>query len=337
MAVKLMIVDDSAFMRKIIGDSIENIDGIEVVGIARDGLDALEKIERLNPDIITLDIEMPKLNGIETLKRINDQHKIPVIMLSASNKPDIIFEALELGAVDFIEKPEDMNENLKEFKKSLELKINSIVFQNVRKEKRRFKAKGKAKVKGKSKTHAIVIGSSTGGPKALVYIIENLPRTINIPIFIVQHMPKGFTLSFAQRLDRLTDIKVVEAKDGMRISRNKIYLAPGDYHFKIKDGFIELTEEDKVHGVRPAVDYLFQTAAEKYRDNLLGIILTGMGRDGAIGMEAIKKERGFTIAQDKDSSVVFGMPGAAIARGVVDEVLSLEEISETINKSLRVK
>lgn len=334
MPIKLMVVDDSAFMRKIISDSVEGIESVEVVGIARNGLDALEKMDRYKPDIITLDIEMPRLDGIETLKRLKDQYDVKVIMLSSINKTNVTFEALELGAVDFIEKPQDINKNLEEFQKNLEWKLNSLVSPKVKREKR---VKVEKTTSCNIKTEAIVIGASTGGPKALVSIIENLPKRIGIPIFIAQHMPSGFTLSFAQRLDKLTDIKVLEAKDGMRIRNNKIYLAPGDFHMRISDGRIQLTREDKIHGVRPAVDYLFETASQKYGQSLLGVILTGMGRDGSIGMGHIKRNNGYTVAQDKETSVVFGMPGTAIADGVVDEVLSLDDISKLINKLLRVK
>lgn len=334
MTVKIMIVDDSAFMRKIISDSVEDIKGIQVVGIARNGLDALEKIDKLKPDVITLDVEMPKLNGIETLKEINRHYKIPVIMLSSIRKTEVTFEALELGAIDFIEKPEDLNENLEEFKEELELKINSLINSksHIKREK-----KPQTPNRGVTGVNAIVIGSSTGGPKALVYLVENLTKKINIPIFIVQHMPKGFTLSFAERLDKLTTAKVVEAKDNMRIESGKIYIAPGDFHLRLEGSLIKLTKEDKIHGVRPAVDYLFQTASEIYREKLVGIILTGMGKDGTDGMEAIKRFGGHTIAQDEMSSVVFGMAGSAIAKGVVDEVLSLEDISKTLNNILRMR
>lgn len=329
-----MIVDDSAFMRKIIADSLEGVKGVEIVGIARNGIDALEKIDTIKPDIITLDIEMPKLNGIETLKKINTSCKTPVIMLSSVKKTQVTFEALELGALDFIEKPENLNENLEDFKKELELKIKSLVTS-----KEHFKVRREKIVPRKTnvKTDAVVIASSTGGPKALVALIENLPKTIDIPIFIVQHMPKGFTLSFAERLDKLTSARVVEAEDNMRIEKGVIYIGPGDFHLRLKDGRIKLSREDKLHGVRPAADYLFESASEIYRDRLVGIILTGMGKDGTIGARSIKRARGNTIAQDEESSVVFGMPGSAIASGVVDQVLSLEEISKTLNKLLRVK
>ncbi len=334
MTVKLMIVDDSAFMRKIIADSVEDIKGIEVVGIARNGMDALEKIDAIKPDVITLDIEMPKLNGIETLKEIKKNYNIPVIMLSSIRKTEVTFEALELGAIDFIEKPENLNQNLDEFKEELELKINSLIFPKNNIKKREVKVLVNKDLKN---INAIVIGCSTGGPKALVSLIEKLPKKIDIPIFIVQHMPKGFTLSFAERLDKLTTAKVVEAKNNMRIEKGNIYLAPGDFHMRLEGTFIKLSQDEKIHGVRPAVDYLFQSASEIYRDKLVGIILTGMGRDGSEGMRAVKGFGALTIAQDQATSVVFGMPGSAIAKGVVDEVLSLDEISKTLNNILRVK
>ena len=334
MTVRLMIVDDSAFMRKIIADSVEGIKGIELAGIARNGIDALEKIDKLKPDVITLDIEMPKLNGIETLKRIKKDYDIPVIMLSSIRKTEVTFEALELGAMDFIEKPENLNQNLDEFKKELETKINSLIGTktSVRPSKKR-----EVVASHNYLSNAVVIGASTGGPKALVYLIENLPKVFNLPIFIVQHMPKGFTLSFAERLNNLTPASVVEAEDGMRIENGKIYLAPGDFHLRLENGKIKLSSEEKIHGVRPAVDYLFTSASDIYKDRLVGIILTGMGRDGTQGMRDIKRAGGSTIAQDEMTSVVFGMPGSAIGAGVADEVLSLEEISKTLNNILRVK
>lgn len=334
MVKRLMIVDDSAFMRKIISDSLEGVKGIEVVGIGRNGLDALEKIDKLKPDIITLDIEMPKLNGLETLKEIKKKHDITVIMLSSIRKTEVTFEALELGAIDFIEKPENLNQNLSKFKEELELKLTSLTSC-----KSTCKSTKKRSSVNKSlpKTKAVVIAASTGGPKALVYLIENLPSPIDIPIFIGQHMPKGFTLSFAQRLDNLTEARVVEAQDNMRIEKGTIYLAPGDFHLRLENGYIRLSSEDKLHGVRPAADYLFESAAKIYRESLVGIILTGMGRDGTEGMRSIKAAGGTTIAQDEATSVVFGMPGSAIENGVVDEVFSLEDISKTLNDILRVK
>lgn len=184
---------------------------------------------------------------------------------------------------------------------------------------------------------AVVIGASTGGPKALVYLISKLPEKIKVPIFIVQHMPKGFTTSFANRLNNESSIRVVEAEEGMIIENGIIYLAPGDFHMTIEENRIRLNSNEKLHGVRPAVDYLFHSAAEVYKEKLLGIIMTGMGRDGSDGMCVIKNMGGYNIAQNKETCVVYGMPSSAVLKGVVDEILSLEDISSNLNQLIRVK
>lgn len=332
MPIKLLIVDDSAFMRRIISDIVEEIDGVEVVGIARNGLEALEKIPRLNPDIITLDIEMPKLNGIETLKKIKEHYKIPVIMLSSHTGTDVTIEALQVGALDFIEKPSDLNSNISNFKQEFEIKLKSVF--------------GKRPVKNISNLskcingecnniRAVVIATSTGGPKALVSLISKLPDRIKTPIFIVQHMPKGFTTSLANRMDNESKIKVLEAEDGMLIQSNTVYLAPGDFHMTLESNRIRINDGDKLHGVRPAADYLFNTAAPIYKENLMGIILTGMGKDGTDGMSTVKKYGGYNIAQSENTCVVYGMPGSAVSKGVVDEVLDLDDISIKLNNLIR--
>lgn len=334
MSIKLLVVDDSAFMRRIINDIVDQIDGVEVVGIARNGLEALEKIPKLNPDVITLDVEMPKLNGIETLKKIRENWNIPVIMLSSYTGTDITIEALQIGAYDFIEKPSDLNSNISSFEKEFEMKLKSIFG------KKHIKSNGnvsKCTQKSCNTIRAVVIGASTGGPKALVYLISRLPDKIKVPIFIVQHMPKSFTTSLANRMNNESKIKVVEAEDGMLIENNTVYLAPGDFHMTLEKDKISLNSRDKIHGVRPAVDYLFNTAAGMYRENLLGIILTGMGKDGSEGMSVIKKFGGYNIAQSEETCVVYGMPGSAVSKGVVDEILDLESISNKLNKLIEVK
>lgn len=337
MAIKLLIVDDSAFMRKIIGDTISGYDGIEIAGIARNGLDALEIIPKINPDVITLDVEMPKLNGIETLKEIKKNFNIPVIMLSSNTVSAVTIEALEEGAFDFIVKPVDLKANLSDFKLELWMKILSACKDGncgVIKKNNTIKIEDK---KDTRNIKAVVIGASTGGPKALVYLIQRLPEKIKTPIFIVQHMPKGFTASLANRLNNECRIPVVEAQDGMPIEENMVYLAPGDYHMTLEANHIKLDTGDKIHGVRPAVDYLFQSAADIYRDKLLGIILTGMGKDGSQGMVNIKEKKGYNLAQSMESCVVYGMPGSAVSKGVVDEILDLEDLSARLNQFVRVR
>lgn len=336
MAIKLLIVDDSAFMRRIISDIVSDIEDIEIVGIARNGLDALEAIPRLKPDIITLDVEMPKLNGIETLKKIKSDFNIPVLMLSSNSGSDVTIEALEIGAIDFIEKPSDLKSDLSDFEDELKLKIKSVFNLKTSIKDCINNVICKKPNSNDMAIKAVVIGASTGGPKALVYLISRLPEKIKTPIFIVQHMPKGFTTSLANRLDSETKVKVYEAEDGMVVEANTVYLAPGDFHMTIEDNKIRLNTLDKLHGVRPAVDYLFNSASSIYRENLLGIILTGMGKDGSQGMVAIKKQGGYNLAQNEESCVVYGMPGSAVAKGVVDEILNLEDLSTKLNDFIRV-
>lgn len=337
MAIRLLVVDDSAFMRRIISDVVAGIDDVEVVGIARNGLDALEIIPKLNPDIITLDVEMPKLNGIETLKKIKENFNIPVIMLSSHSGSDITIEALQIGAFDFIEKPSDLKSNLSEFNLELEMKIKSVFNKKTISSEIKSSRNSLESRKDLRNIKAVVIGASTGGPKVLVYLISKLPDKIKVPIFIVQHMPKGFTTSLAARLNNESKVNVVEAEDGMIIQNNTVYLAPGDFHMYLERDRIKLNSNDKLHGVRPAVDYLFNTAAEIYKDNLLGVILTGMGKDGTNGMGKIKEFGGYNLAQSADSCVVYGMPGSAVSKGVVDEILSLEDLSTKLNQLVRVK
>lgn len=335
--IKLLIVDDSAFMRRVIRDIVEKIEGIEVIGIARNGMDALDKIPKLKPDIITLDIEMPKLNGIETLKQIKEKYNIPVIMLSSITGGDITMEALQIGAVDFIEKPKDLESDLDNLKLEMEMKIKSVACKDRSCKdfiKKGIEYKGNKINRG---INSVVIAASTGGPKALGYLISQLPRDIKVPIFIVQHMPKGFTTSFANRLDSESKVKVIEAQDGMLIEKGKVYLAPGDYHMVLDGDKIKLNTRDKLHGVRPAADYLFKSASKYYGDKLLGIILTGMGRDGSEGMVAIKDSGGYNIVQSQESCVVYGMPGSAVEKGIVDEIMDLEGISMVLNKLIKVK
>lgn len=332
MPIKLLIVDDSAFMRRIISDIAEEIDGVEVVGIARNGLEALEKIPKLDPDIITLDIEMPKLNGIETLKQIKKSYKIPVIMLSSLTGTDVTIEALQIGAFDFIEKPSDLNSNISNFKQEFEIKLKSVFGKSPVK---KISNLSKCNNNQCNNIKAVVIATSTGGPKALVSLISKLPDRIKTPIFIVQHMPKGFTTSLANRMNNESKIKVVEAEEGMLIENNRVYLAPGDYHMTLEGNRIRINSGDKLHGVRPAADYLFKTAALLYKENLMGIILTGMGKDGTEGMTTIKQHGGYNIAQSEETCVVYGMPGSAVSKGVIDEILDLEDISIQLNKLIK--
>lgn len=334
--VDILVVDDSAFMRKIVIDLLEKMPNVQVSKVARNGKQALALLEEYQPDIVLLDVEMPILNGLDTLKVIKEKYDIPVIMLSALTNKEVTIEALNLGAADFVEKPTNIKEIQDDWIREFYWKIKSLPKRQTAATKKETPLMPIApkNIQFPSKIKAIVIGASTGGPKSLLKVIQDLPSTLKMPILIVQHMPKGFTASFAQRLNEESKATVKEAEDGELLT-NQVYLCPGDYHMTIKDGRIWLNQEEKIHGTRPAVDYLFKSAAKAYGKELVGILMTGMGKDGAAGMKQIQLHGGYNIAQDKESCIVFGMPKHAIEAGVVEEILSLEAIEMKLKQMVR--
>lgn len=337
MKIKVIVIDDSALMRKVLSNMINESKDMEVVDVARNGEEALKVIARSKPDLVTLDVEMPVMDGIETLKALKERFSMPVIMLSSKTNEKTTIEALELGAEDFVEKPVSIKENWDAFKEDLETRILSHFPEEklIVKVKKNQSLLPNQLLDKKTSLKAITIGASTGGPKALVHVIQSISKDLNVPVFIVQHMPEGFTTSFAQRLDSLSSVKVVEAEDDMRIKAGTVYLAPGGKHMVIKKNKIRLNEEAKVHGVRPAVDHLFDSVAETYGGQTLGIILTGMGNDGAKGCAVIKEAGGYIISQDKHTSIVYGMPRVVFERGLSDQVCSLSEIADIIKEMTR--
>jgi len=330
--IKVIVVDDSAFMRMIIAEIIESSDKFKVVAKLRNGKELLEKVEYYKPDVITLDIEMPELDGLETLKELKKrQYNYPIIMLSSMDDSRKTMQCLELGAVDFIKKPTDIKNQSEETRESITEKIYEIIDSNkIKVNNRSIKRCNKII---SNKIDAVVIGASTGGPKALQEVLTKIDRSICKPIFVVQHMPKGFTKAFAERLNRICDLNVVEAEDNMEIKGNTIYIAQGGYHMTVGNGrYIKLNEEPSIWGVRPAVDKLFESAVKVYNGNLLSVILTGMGKDGAKGTALIKDAGGVTIAEDQSTCTIYGMPKAAYETGKVDMVLPLNEVGINIMK-----
>lgn len=328
--IKVIVVDDSALMRKIISDMINSQEDMEVINVARNGDELLKKLDK-RPDVITLDVEMPMIDGIETLKILKKSHiNIPVIMLSSLTEKgsQTTMECLELGAFDFISKPSG----------SISLDINKVQDDLITKirlasgtEKKSFKKNPVVHKSYKSKIDAVLIGASTGGPKALYEVITKLPK-LGVPVFVVQHMPVGFTKAFAERMDKNSELKVLEAEEGMRIVNDTVYVAKAGYHMKVLDGRkITLDSDPPIWGVRPAVDKLFISASKVYRKNTLSLIMTGMGRDGAEGTIAIKDVGGITLSQDEETSTIYGMPKAAFNTGKVDEVVSLNNIAKRIS------
>ncbi|GFR36124.1 protein-glutamate methylesterase/protein-glutamine glutaminase [Thermobrachium celere] len=341
--IKVLVVDDSAFMRKMISDIINSQKDMYVIDTAKDGFEAIEKANKLNPDIITLDVEMPRKNGLEALVELKKVSKAEVIMLSSltSEGSTITIEALRLGAFDFIQKPSG----------SISLDINKVKDEITEKIRYAYAYKNKLKtnnkvisnfVSNKSKVNsfnnnfnALLLGASTGGPKVLFDLITKLPNNIDIPILVVQHMPTGFTKAFADRMNKSSNLRVVEAEDNQKIENNVVYIAPGGYHMTVVNGVIKLDLSPQIHGVRPAVDKLFISAANYYKSGVIASIFTGMGKDGAEGVKEVKKNGGHVIAQDESTSVVFGMPKAAIQTGCVDIILPEDEILNYILKLLK--
>lgn len=339
MGIKVLTVEDSTLIRLIINNTIKDMEGVDLVGTAENGQVALEKIKELKPDIITLDLVMPVMNGIETLKQLRKFTDIPVIILSSRNDMRTTIEALELGAQDFLTKPESISRNKAEFKQDLEATFKALVQSNQSLPKTSKKVEKVTKQQPKQhneikEVEAIVIGASTGGPKMLTALIQTLPSNLSIPIFIVQHMPAGFTASFAKRLNTLSNVSVVEAEHNMTVEPGTVYLAPGGRHMVIKGHRIKLLDTEKVHSVKPAIDPMFHSAIEVYGGNILAVIMTGMGRDGAQGCVEVKNAGGYVIAQDEATSVVYGMPKSAVETGAVDEILSIDAIINEINKQI---
>lgn len=336
--IKVLVVDDSALMRKIISDMINEENDLEVIDTARNGEDLLCKIKKIEPDVITLDVEMPKMDGIEALSNLKKMNKnTPVIMLSSlsSKGPNLTMECLDKGAFDFVPKPSgsislDIDKVKEELVKKIRLagnKKDKISTSNYsRKEKNNYNA-----IKTNKNIEAVVIGASTGGPKALYTVITAFPERINVPIFVVQHMPKGFTNAFSERLNANSELKVVEASDGQTVENNTVYVAPGGFHMEVwNDKKIHLNTEPSIWGVRPAVDKLFNSAAKVYGSNLVSVVLTGMGKDGAQGTATIKDKGGITISEDKSTCTIYGMPKAAYETGKVDIVVPLPEVTSTV-------
>jgi len=337
--LRVLVVDDSALMRKLIPKILESDDSIEVVGTAMDGNFGLKKIEELAPQVITLDLEMPGLNGIDTLKEIMRRWQLPVIVVSSHSTAgaSITLKALGLGAFDFVAKPADVHARMPEIATELINKIKAAA--QSRGVRRQMVPEGARAVKSPkpaaaAPTRIVAIGVSTGGPNALQYLFSQLPAEFPGSILVVQHMPDGFTEMFAKRLDETCAIRVKEAQSGDLLLGGRVLVCPGNRHLKVKKlplgNVAVLAEEAAVHGHRPSVDVLFRSVAEEFGPQAIAVLMTGMGDDGASGMGAVRAAGGMTIAQSEESCVVYGMPKAAIDRGYVTRVVHLEDLPNTL-------
>lgn len=330
--IRVLVIDDSALIRQMLTEILNSRDDIEVVGTAADPFIAREKIKQLSPDVLTLDIEMPKMTGLQFLQNLMRLRPMPVIMVSTLTErgaPETL-EALELGAVDYICKPKAKTETkLRIFADDLVDKVRVASTARIRPFEL-SKVSRQVVDKATSFARVIAIGSSTGGTEAIKELLSSVPANCP-PILITQHIPKVFSTSFSERLDRCLPMEVFEAQEGMIIRPGCVYIAPGDYHLTIdKSGtkmVCKIIQTEKINRHRPAVDVMFDSIIEAYGSKVVGIILTGMGNDGAAGMVKLKQAGAITYAQDEATSVVWGMPQAAFNTGAVDEVLPLQKIA----------
>lgn len=339
--IKVLVVDDSAIVRDILGHAIANQPDMELISTAPDPYVARDKIVRLKPDVVTLDIEMPRLDGLTFLEKLMHYNPLPVIIVSAITTKDNLaaIKALELGAYEVVNKPggsitvEDVKEEIvRKIRSAFENKDRFILkWQELRKGLITIKPAKNKNLLTEIKTtdKLIALGASTGGTQALEYIFKNLPKHLP-PILTVQHMPEVFTTQFAKRLNELSELNIKEAEQDELLEMGTVYLAPGGKHMEVKrigaSLFINLTLAEKINYQRPAVDPLFFSVAQHVGINSMAVLLTGMGKDGARGMLKIKESGGLTIAQDENTSVVWGMPKAAIELNAAKEVLPLEKI-----------
>lgn len=349
MPIKVLIVDDSALMRALLTEIINGAVDLEVVGAAPDPIAAREMIKTLNPDVLTLDVEMPRMDGLEFLDRLMRLRPMPVIMISSFTAAGsaVTLKALELGAIDYLAKPQAQNSALlQEYAEEICDKIRAASSARMKSAVRATVPPAPTFLLGKvgfsSRLLAdkvIAIGASTGGTEAIKEVLCSLPAEMP-PIVMVQHMPETFTPSFAQRLNSLSKLTVIEAQGGERLKPGMAYLAPGHSHMRVRKTagglMLELSQDEPVNRHRPSVDVLFRSVAAQVRQNALGVILTGMGKDGAQGMLAMRQAGAWNIGQDQSSCVVYGMPREAAEVGALDEVAGLGEISRSLLNRLRM-
>ncbi|MFA7248621.1 MAG: chemotaxis response regulator protein-glutamate methylesterase [Dehalococcoidia bacterium] len=339
--IRAVLVDDSATIRSVLRRKLEADGSIEVVGTASDGLEALDLIARARPDVVTLDIEMPRLDGLSTLQRLMETQPTPVVMVSGLTREgaDATIRALELGAVDFIEKP------------ALATGVGAVADDLIAKVRHAARARLQAPMVAPAaprspifrpafnerwRKRIVVIGASTGGPQAVRRVLTALPAGMRVPVVVVQHMPAGFTRSLADRLNDLGPLRVREAEAGMALTPGEVLLAPGGYHLVFdRQGVASLTQEPPEMGVRPAINVTMASIAQIPMANPVAVILTGMGSDGTRGAGLIKQAGGYVISEAEATCVVYGMPRAVFEAGHSDEVLPLDAVADGIARQVR--
>ena len=342
--IRVLVVDDSAYHRRTLVKIISSDPHMEVVGTAGDGEEAIKKVVNLKPDLVTLDLEMPRMDGFTFLRWLMRNFPRPVLVVTSRDSNKSVFKALDLGAVDFVVKPvkyasiklgtieEEVLEKIRE--------ISALQVEDLPAKLSAMAEKAPPRVMpavARGKYRLVAIGASTGGPPALQSILTRMPRGLPMGIIISQHMPEGFTKLFSERLNRLVGIRVSEARDGEAIENGKAIIAPGGKHLQLMEErggsvrvrIAEATDKDRY---APSIDMMMSSAARIYRDKMMAVLLTGMGADGVVGMGEVQKGKGLTIAESEQTCIVYGMPREAVRRGVDDRVLPLSEIGEAILK-----
>jgi len=345
---RVLVVDDSAFMRRLIAEVVELRDDFRVVGTAADGIEALDRIRSLTPDIVTLDVAMPRLDGLATLERIMEEMPRPVIVVSAAGSSDLdasAIRALELGAVEFVRKPSgpvsiDLLAVREQLLHALDA-ASAVSFAGGRLEATVPPAVTRTVVRPaprKNAARVVVVASSTGGPRALAEVFSRLPADLDAAVLVVQHMPPEFIPTLADRLGQLTVLPVTVAANGDPVLSGRLYLAPGGGQLRLRRGTysvtIEIDSGDPLCGSRPSADPLFQSAARIFGRNAIGVVLSGMGRDGAVGLRSVRGAGGGAVVQDRASSIIYGMPAAALAAPGADAVVPAREIAGAISDLL---
>jgi len=341
--IRVLVVDDSAFMRRAIAKMLENEPNIVVAATARSGEEAIEKAAQVRPDVITMDVEMPGIGGLEAVREIAATRRVPIIMVSALTREgaETTFRALEAGAVDFVAKPDAAYDNINDVARDLIAKVITFAGRGAVPQPRRALEIARPapprprivrrRVRSAESYECVAIGTSTGGPVALSRLIPALPKDFSVPIVIVQHMPLGFTRPLSERLDAQAAIGVVEAAEGMTLEAGRAYVVPSGRQVALErekgETVVRLRDDDGSSLHVPSVDIMIDAVAERFGARAVGVILTGMGQDGVVGLRKLKGRGGYVIGQDEQSCVVYGMPRAAERAGLVDRVLPLAEIA----------
>ncbi|MEN6389708.1 MAG: chemotaxis response regulator protein-glutamate methylesterase [Syntrophomonas sp.] len=355
--IRVLVVDDSAFMCRVISDAINQSPEMEAVGRAGNGQEALAQISNLRPDVVTMDVEMPAMDGLTALEQIMKTNPVPVIMVSSLTKQgtEQTLKALQLGAVDFVTKPNaGVPHNMTEFGEELKRKI--LVAAGARKKLqnlyrsadlkstfRKTSADKKPLDLNAALNKLVLIGTSTGGPKALHQVIPNLPANLGAGVLVVQHMPAGFTRSLAERLDGVSQLRVKEAEHGEKVLPGCVYIAPGDFHVTVnaqisqvgRSLHLALNQDPPRSGHRPSVDVMLESVVDQFWSRMVCVIMTGMGSDGAKGLAMVKDRGGKTIAEEQSTCIVYGMPKSAVETGKVDKIIPLPDISAEIMRLLQ--